>query len=139
MLHFNTILQIAKLINSRQISPVELTLSLLERIDKFDPYLKSYATVTSELALDTAKKAETEILSGHYKGLLHGIPIAVKDLCYTKGIRTMGGARVNVNHIPEFDATVVRRLAQAGAILLCLLYTSPSPRDLSTSRMPSAA
>ena len=79
MLHFNTILQIAKLINSRQISPVELTLSLLERIDKFDPYLKSYATVTSELALDTAKKAETEILSGHYKGLLHGIPIAVKE------------------------------------------------------------
>ena len=118
MLYFNTILQIAKLINSRQISPVELTLSLLERIDKFDPYLKSYATVTSELALDTAKKTETEILSGHYKGLLHGIPIAVKDLCYTKGIRTMGGASVNANYIPRFDATVVRRLAQAGAILL---------------------
>ena len=61
MLYFNTILQIAELINSRQISPVELTLSLLERIDKFDPYLKSYATVTSELALEPAKKTETEI------------------------------------------------------------------------------
>ena len=66
MLYFNTILQIAELINSRQISPVELTLSLLERIDKFDPYLKSYATVTSELALDAAKKTEIESISNEF-------------------------------------------------------------------------
>jgi len=118
MLHFNTLLEVAGLISSKQISPVELTRSLLERIQKFDPYLKSYATITKKLALAMAKQAETEIFAGQYKGPLHGIPIAVKDLCYTKGIPTMGGTAVNANHIPKFDATVVQKLAQAGAILL---------------------
>jgi amidase len=72
----------------------------------------------AEAALKEAQNAEQEIASGNYRGPLHGVPIAVKDLCYTRGIRTMGGAKVNADFVPDFDATVVTRLAEAGAVLL---------------------
>src|SRR5438093_8053275 len=78
----------------------------------------SYANVMSDHALETAKVAEQEIHAGTYRGPLHGVPVAVKDLCYTQGVRTMGGSKVLADHVPDFDATVVARLHAAGAIVL---------------------
>ena len=80
------ITEVAKLIESKQLSPLELTAELLERIDQLDGRLKSYATVMADHAIAAAKRAEEEITSGAYRGALHGIPIAVKDLCFTKGV-----------------------------------------------------
>ena len=117
-LHYKTITEIAGLIKSKQISPVELTRESLQRIDQRDSRLKSYATVMAEQAMKAAEKAEAEITSGTYRGALHGIPVAVKDVCFTRGVRTMGGAKVLADHVPDFDATVVAMLVSAGAVLL---------------------
>jgi amidase len=105
-------------IRDGQISPVELTEILLARIDSIDGKLMSYATVMAEQALEAARKAEQEIRAGNYKGPLHGIPIAVKDLCYTAGTRTMGGLKVLRDFVPDYDATVVRKLQEAGSVIL---------------------
>jgi amidase len=117
-LHFHTITELAALIQSGQLSPVEVTQALLERIAQLDRRYKSYATVMADHALEAAKVAERDIRAGTYRGLLHGVPVAVKDLCYTQGVRTMGGTRVLADHVPSFDATVIARLHAAGAILL---------------------
>lgn len=97
---------------------VELTKAMLKRIARLEPRLQSYATVTADRALATAEAADAAIQSGDYRGPLHGVPIAVKDLCYTKGVRTMGGLKVLADFEPDFDATVVSKLEQAGAVLL---------------------
>ena len=117
-LHYKTITEVAGLIESRELSPVDVTGAMLERIDALDGHLKSYATVMADHALQSARRAEREIEAGEYRGPLHGIPIAVKDLCFTRGVRTMGGAKVYADHVPEFDSTVVERLEAAGAVLL---------------------
>jgi amidase len=117
-LHFKTITQVAELIKSKQLSPVEVTTKSLERINQLDSRLKSYATIMADHAMTAAGRAEEEITSGTYKGPLHGIPVAVKDLCFTRGVRTMGGAKVLADHVPNFDSTVVARLEAAGAVLL---------------------
>src|SRR5437763_1894034 len=117
-LHFHTITELAALIKSRQLSPVEVTQALLERIAQLDQRCKSYATVMADHALETARVAEQDIRAGTYRGPLHGVPVAVKELCYTQGVRTMGGTKVLADHVPSFDATVVARLRAAGAILL---------------------
>lgn len=117
-LHYLGLQEIGRLIASRDVSPVELTQHMLDRISKVDATLKSYATVMAEPALAAARSAEQEILTGKYRGPLHGVPIAVKDLCYTKGIRTMGGTAVLKGFVPDVDATVVSRLHDAGAVLL---------------------
>jgi len=117
-LHFLGLEEIGRLIAAREISPVELTQRLLDRVAKVDATLKSYATVMAEQALAAARSAEREILAGRYRGPLHGVPIAVKDLCYTKGVRTMGGTPVLRSFVPDVDATVVSRLRDAGAVLL---------------------
>ena len=116
--HFMPITQAAELMRSGQLSPVELTATMLDRIDRLDGRLKSYATVMADHATAAARRAEREIASGAYRGPLHGIPIAVKDLCFTRGVRTMGGSRALADHVPDFDATVVSRLEAAGAVLL---------------------
>jgi len=117
-LHYATLVETASALRSRKISPVELTGALLDRIAKLDPSLHSYATVTSELAMQQAKTAEAEIAAGKHRGPLHGVPIAVKDLCNTAGIVTAAGMPLHAKHVPDFDATVVKRLADAGAVLL---------------------
>ena len=117
-LHFKPLLEVAALLQNRDISSVELTQSLLKRIESLDGSQKSYATVMADQALAAAEQADQELDEKKYRGPLHGIPIAVKDLCFTKGIRTMGGAAVLADHIPNEDATVVTRLAEAGAVLL---------------------
>ena len=117
-LHYKTITELADLIRSGQLSPVEATRAQLERIDALDGDLKSYATVMADAAMAQASAAEAEISGGNYRGPLHGVPIAVKDLCFTTGVRTMGGTRVMADHVPDFDATVVTRFDDAGAVLL---------------------
>ena len=109
---------IANLLRTKQLSPVEVTEVMLNRIGTLDHRYKSYATVMADHAVKAAKKAEDEIMRGDYKGLLHGVPIAVKDLCFTAGVRTMGGSKVMADHIPSFDATVVARLNIAGSVML---------------------
>ncbi len=99
-------------------TPVEVLHYFLNRIEKYDSELKSYATVMRVSALEAAEIATNEISNGKYRGPLHGIPIAVKDLCYTKGIKTMGGTAVLQDFIPDYDSTVVSNLKQAGAIIL---------------------
>ena len=113
-LHYKTITELAGLLRTRKISPVEVTKAMLRRIEELDPRYKSYATVTTDYAMEEAKGAEDEITRGNYKGPLHGVPIAVKDLCFTDGVRTMGGSKVMADHVPNFDATVVARLKAAG-------------------------
>ena len=117
-LHFKTIAELAGLIESGQLSPTEATSAQLSRIEKLDGRLQSYATVMAESAMTQARSAEAEIAGGSYRGPLHGVPIAVKDLCFTTGVRTMGGTRVMADQVPDFDATVVSRFKAAGAVLL---------------------
>ena len=117
-IHYASLNEVAGLIGSREISPVELTQRILGRISTLDSSLNSYATVMAESALESARTAEREILAGRYRGPLHGVPIAVKDLCYTKGVQTMGGLAPLADFVPSFDATVVTRLQRAGAVLL---------------------
>ena len=117
-LHFRTIMEIAEGIAAKQLSPVDVTTAMLERIEQLDGQLKSYATVMREHAMASAQDAEREINAGTYRGPLHGIPIAVKDLCFTKGVRTMGAAKVMADHVPTFNGTVITKLESAGAILL---------------------
>ncbi|MBI2723769.1 MAG: amidase [Chloroflexi bacterium] len=109
---------VAALIASRQLSPVELTQTLLERIERLNPRLNAYITVTADAALAEARAAEREIAGGNYRGALHGVPIAVKDLFQTRGVRTTAGSGILSDWLPDDDATVVTKLRDAGAVSL---------------------
>jgi aspartyl-tRNA(Asn)/glutamyl-tRNA(Gln) amidotransferase subunit A len=113
-----TIHEAAGLLKQKEISPVELTQAHLERIQQVDQHLNSFITVTPELAMQQARAAEKEILSGNIIGALHGIPLALKDLFETQGIRTTAGSVFFENYIPEADAVVVQKLKSAGAVIL---------------------
>lgn len=123
-LHFLSLETLASRIASGALSPVDVTHHMLARIERLDGHLMSYATVTAEQALAEAHAAEGEIRAGRYRGPLHGVPIAIKDLCYTERVRTMGGSPVRRNFVPTFDATVVARLRSAGAVILGKLNLS---------------
>jgi amidase len=123
-LHYLSLEAVARRIQSRAISPVDLTQIMLARIARIDPLLKAYATVMPEAAMADARAAARDIAAGHYRGPLHGVPVAVKDLCYTKGVRTMGGSAAMKDFIPDYDATVVTRLRAAGAVILGKLNLS---------------
>jgi aspartyl-tRNA(Asn)/glutamyl-tRNA(Gln) amidotransferase subunit A len=109
---------LATLIQRQEVSPVEATQAVIDRVEKFDRQLNSFITLLRDEALTQAHAAEQEIQAGRYRGPLHGIPIAVKDLIYTKDIRTTAGSKVLFDFKPAYDATVVSRLQDAGAILI---------------------
>jgi amidase len=117
-LHYKSLSDVARLIEAGDLRPTELAQQLLDRIDTVDSSLHSYVTVMGEQAMASARQAEAEINSGRYRGPLHGMPIGIKDLCYTKGVRTMAGTKVLSDFIPDFDATVVAKLNAAGAVTL---------------------
>jgi amidase len=117
-LHYLSIEDVGRRIRAREISPIVLTQNILDRIARIDINLKSFATVMTDQALADGRRAEQEIQRGKYRGPLHGVPIAVKDLCFTKGVRTMGGTPVLKTFVPDFDSTVVSKLREAGAVLL---------------------
>ncbi len=108
----------AKLVAAKQVSPVELTQAALARIEQLQPKLNAFITITGEQALAQARAAEAEIAGGNYRGTLHGIPIAHKDLFDTRDVRTTSGSEIYADRVPDRDATVVTRLADAGAISL---------------------
>ena len=113
-----TIQDAAEQLRRKRVSPVELTKACLARIERVNPTLNAFITVTAESALATAKEAETEIQRGRWRGPLHGIPIALKDLVDTAGVRTTAASGVFKDRIPIQDADIVRRLKAAGAIIL---------------------
>lgn len=110
--------EVSALIANRSVSPVDVTEAVLERIDRLDPLLNAFITITGDTALADARAAEAEIAQGRYRGPLHGIPISLKDLLYTTGVRTTAGSRVLADFEPDRDATVVHHLRKAGAILV---------------------
>jgi aspartyl-tRNA(Asn)/glutamyl-tRNA(Gln) amidotransferase subunit A len=113
----------SKALRAREISPLELTESYLSRIEDLNPRVNAYITVTAERAREDARRATDELAAGKSRGPLHGIPMALKDLYETAGIRTTGGGKVHANHVPAHDCTVARRLRDAGTILLGKLNT----------------
>jgi len=115
---FSSVGDLAKQIASKQLSPVELTQSYLERIQKLGPKLNAFARITDTLALEQAQAAEKEIHRGHYRGPLHGIPYVAKDLFAVKGIPTTWGAKPYADQVFDYNATVIDHLNHAGAILL---------------------
>ncbi|HVX74717.1 MAG TPA: amidase [Bradyrhizobium sp.] len=117
-IHYLGLVEIGELIHAKKLSPVEVTKMMLERIERLDDRLKCYAYVMPEQALAEAAAAEKDIASGKIKGPLHGVPIAVKDLCWVKGAPAAHGMTIHGDFRPSEDATVVARLKDAGAIIL---------------------
>ena len=117
-LHFLEIAEVSRLLATRKVSALELTEQMLRRIERVDPTLKSYALITPEIALAQAREADRLIGRRQLLSQLHGVPIAVKDLCFTKGVKTASGMPLHRDFEPTIDATVVRRLREAGAVLL---------------------
>jgi len=117
-LHYLSLDEVARRLKARKLSSVDATRAILDRIETLDPGLKSYATVTPERALQDAARLDGETAAGKSRGRLHGVPIAVKDLCNTAGVPTAAGMAIHRKHVPAKDATVVARLKQAGAVIL---------------------
>jgi aspartyl-tRNA(Asn)/glutamyl-tRNA(Gln) amidotransferase subunit A len=116
--HASPIAEIAAQIHTRQISPVELTEQALARIAERDPDLNSFQLVLAEQARTAAQRAEHEIAAGEYRGALHGVPVAVKDLLAMQGTATTGGSKILAGNSTDFDATAVERLQAAGAVIV---------------------
>src|SRR5882757_5099941 len=117
-LHYYELVEIGQRIRKRELSPVEATQAQLDRIARLDGQLKSYAYVMASPALEQAHAAEKGIAAGKVRGPLHGVPIAVKDLCWTKDAPTAAGMTIYRDYRPSEDATVVSRLKEAGAVIL---------------------
>lgn len=131
--HALTLADAADRIRTGQLSPVTLVESCLEHLDRLEPDLRAWATVDRKGASDAAKRCETEIDCGRYRGLLHGIPLGLKDIFFTAGIKTSMGSPIYADYVPEYDATAARLLKEAGAVILGKAHTTefaalaPSP------------
>ena len=117
-LHHLELLEVGREIQSRRISSEEVTRHMLARIEAVDARLHSYVTVMAQQALEDARRADAEIAQGRRRGALHGVPLALKDLLWTRGVPTTHGLTLHRDHRPTEDATVVRRLREAGAVIL---------------------
>jgi aspartyl-tRNA(Asn)/glutamyl-tRNA(Gln) amidotransferase subunit A len=117
-LFFLSVSELAQRVQSKKISPVELTQAFFDRSTKLGPRFNAYARLTPELAMTQAQAAEKEIKRGHYRGPLHGIPYAAKDLLATKGIPTTWGAKPYASQVFDYDASVINNLTRAGAVLI---------------------
>ena len=115
---FKSIAELAPLLKSRKLSPVEVVRAFLDRIEAVNPRVNAFITVTGEQALEQARAAEKEIAAGRYRGPLHGVPYAPKDMLATRGVRTTNGSKVTSGWVPDYESTVTARLNQAGAILI---------------------
>jgi aspartyl-tRNA(Asn)/glutamyl-tRNA(Gln) amidotransferase subunit A len=113
-----SLLELGEQLRKRAVSPVELTKDCLARIEKLNPILNAFITVTAESAMAEARQAEADIQCGNWRGPLHGVPLALKDLIDTAGVRTTAASALFKDRVPTQDAEVVRRLKQAGAVLL---------------------
>ena len=113
-----TLTEMIRQISGRKLSPADLAESLLKRIDSLDPSIQAWVTIDREKVLEEARRCEREIARGRKPGPLHGIPLGVKDIFYTAGLRTAAGSKILADFIPAFDSTAVLRLKQSGAIVL---------------------
>jgi aspartyl-tRNA(Asn)/glutamyl-tRNA(Gln) amidotransferase subunit A len=113
-----TIAETAPLIRERKLSPVELTGACLTRVEAVEPRINAFITVTAEEARTSARRAADEIARGEYRGPLHGIPVALKDLFATAGVRTTAGSKIMADSVPDADSDPTARLRAAGAVLL---------------------
>lgn len=120
---FQSASELAKLVKTRKLSPVEIVRAYLERIDSVDTKVGAFITVTRERALRQAEEAEKEISAGRYRGPLHGLPYAPKDLLATQGILTTNGSKITAGWIPSYESTITARLNEAGAILIGKLHS----------------
>ena len=118
-----TIAKLGRAYDRRELSPVEVTRALLDRVAAHDGKLHSFIRVTEEVALAAAKAAEAELMAGRRRGPMHGIPYGLKDIVETAGIATTGHSKLRRDHVPQHDAEIVRRLKEGGAILLGKLAT----------------
>lgn len=118
-----TLADAAERIRAKELSPVELTASVLGRIDAVEDKITAFATVTADIATTAAARAEGEIAAGYYRGPLHGIPIGIKDLYDTAGVPTTSSSRVRADHIPERDSAVVEKLLTAGSVMVGKTHT----------------
>jgi amidase len=135
-LPFANITELSEAYRSRQLSPVEVTQLMLDRISSYDPKLRSYLTVTPEIALEQARRAEAEIGRGELRGPMHGVPVGIKDLCETKGVRTTWGSTILADYVPDADCTVVRKLFDAGAIMLGKLHMTEGAFSVHHPKLP---
>ena len=117
-LAFTPATELAALIRARKLSPVELTRAVLDRIERVNPVVNAFCTVTPDLALAAAREAEQALMKGQARGPLLGVPFSIKDLHYTKGVRTMSGSFIFEKRVPDMDPPVVRRLKEAGGVML---------------------
>src|SRR6266540_6319318 len=115
---FASAVELAALVREKKVSPVEVTEAFLARIDKLNPTINAYVTLTPELARAAAKRAETAVMAAAALGPLHGVPFSVKDLVFTAGVRTTAGSLVYRDFVPDTDSLVVSRLKAAGGIIL---------------------
>jgi aspartyl-tRNA(Asn)/glutamyl-tRNA(Gln) amidotransferase subunit A len=111
-------------IRTKRLSPVEVTDAVLDRIEELNPKVNAYCTVAAEGARRQAAEAEAAVMRGGHLGPLHGVPVSIKDITFTKGIRTTGGSRIYEGFVPQDDAIVVERLKAAGAIIVGKTNTS---------------
>ncbi len=118
MTEFSSISDLAPRLRRREISPVEITRDCLARIERMNPSLNAFITVMSKSAMEQARRAEGEIGRGEWRGALHGVPVALKDLIATAGVRTTAASALYKDRVPGEDADVVRRLRQAGAVII---------------------
>ena len=125
---FWPVTRLSQLVHSRQVSSLDLTRMYLERLKRYDPQLQCIITLTEDLALGLARRADREIAAGRYRGPLHGIPWGVKDLAATRGYKTTWGAAPYKDQIFDYDSTVVERLENAGAVLVAKLSTGEMAR-----------
>src|SRR5881409_3367162 len=117
-LGFTPATELARLIRTKALSPVELTRAVLERIERVNPVVNAFCTLTADAALAAARAAERAVTSGASLGPLHGVPYSIKDLNFTKGVRTMGGSCIFEHRVTEIDAPVVRRLKAGGGVMI---------------------
>jgi len=117
-LGFTPATELARLIRTKALSPVELTRAVLERIERVNPVVNAFCTLTADAALAAAREAERAVTSGASLGPLHGVPYSIKDLNFTKGVRTMGGSFIFEHRVPDADAAFIPRLRQAGGIFV---------------------
>ena len=123
-LHFQGVAEMAGLVRRGEVSPVELTRAFLDRIELLNQDLNAFITVMGGQVVERARRAEEAVRAGKQVGILHGVPVAVKDIIYTKDVLTSAGSRVLSDHVPREDSTIVRRLEEAGALLLGKLNLS---------------
>lgn len=121
--------RLAGLIERREVSPVEVTEAYLRRIDETEPRLNAFITRTDDHALDSARQAEAEIMRGGYRGPLHGVPVGLKDLFRTKGVRTTSGSAIDRDFVPDDDSAVTERFAAAGAVVVGKLHMTEMAFD----------